>query len=105
MISKEKAECPSKQIPEHILYKISSEVLGIQEFDDELFEREIEKIIVSGANELVFIFRNGNKIEKKWSDHSRRDSWTPEMKEKARQKTLERIRENGKKDNRNPCNN
>jgi len=100
-----KAECPSKQIPEHILYKISSEVLEIQEFDDKVFEREIEKIIVSGANELVFIFRNGNKIEKKWSDHSRRDSWTPEMKEKARQKTLERIRENGKKDNCNSCNN
>ena len=31
----------------------------------------------------------------KWVDKSRKDSWTPEMKEKARQKTLERNRRNG----------
>lgn len=42
---------------------------------------------------------DGTTIERKWDDYSRTNSWTPEMKEKARQRALkqhdERRKNNG----------
>ena len=42
------------------------------------------------GNRLIFSFPNGTEIVKLWQDRSRRQSWTPEMKDAARQKTMER---------------
>ena len=78
-----KSFCPAKQIRESILEAASAEVLGTDAFDAELFEREIDHIRVCEGNLLVFIFRDGYKVEKMWKDPSRRDSWTDEMKAKA----------------------
>ena len=78
-----KSFCPAKQIRESILEAASAEVLGTDAFDAELFEREIDHIRVCEGNLLVFIFRDGYKVEKTWKDPSRRDSWTEEMKVKA----------------------
>jgi len=85
-----KKECASKQIPDETLCAVSAEVLGLPEFDAELFETLIEKIIVPKANHLQFVFKDGHIVEREWQDRSRRESWTPEMKEEARLKTLER---------------
>ena len=78
-----KSFCPAKQIRESILEAASAEVLGTDAFDAGLFEREIDHIRVCEGNLLVFIFRDGYKVEKMWKDPSRRDSWTDEMKAKA----------------------
>ena len=89
-----KAECESKQIPDETLCSVSAEVLGAEKFNADVFEEQIKKIIVPKANLLHFIFKDGHTVEKEWKDRSRSQSWTPEMKEQARQRSLERRRLN-----------
>ena len=76
-----KTACPSKAIPESILEAIADEVGGIG---------KITALQACEGNTLVLTLTNGEQIVKRWQDRSRRQSWTPEMKEKARQKDLER---------------
>jgi len=90
-----KKKCASKQIPDDILRKTTTEVLGINEFDVDLFKNYIEKIIVPSANHLTFVFKDGHTEEKVWQHRSRSKSWTDEMKEQARQKSLQRRKNNG----------
>lgn len=77
-----KAECPSKQIPESMLNSLASDVA--ENID------EIKRIEVMPDNLVRFILTNGQTTERKWQDRSRSESWTPEMKETARQKQMER---------------
>ena len=81
--------CRSKKIPESTLISITNEVLGTTEFDAELFGAEIDHIEVPIDNHLKFYFKNGSVEERTWKDRSRRESWTPEMKER----TAERVRQ------------
>lgn len=76
-----KAACPSKAIPESILEAIVDEVGGIG---------KITALQACEGNTLVLTLTSGEQIVKRWQGRSRRQSWTPEMKEKARQKDLER---------------
>ena len=80
-----KAACPSKQIPEPVLIDLTVDMAM-----DEITEIWAEK-----DNQLVFRFRSGEETVKRWKDRSRAESWTPEMREAARQKALERGRQNG----------
>ena len=77
---KGKALCASKQIPEDILLPIVQEV-----YDGGV---EVDRILVQPGNVLEFILANGNVITRTWKDHSRRESWTPEKREQARQKMM-----------------
>lgn len=92
---KGKKECASKQIPEETLYNVTAEVLGLTEFDENIFAEHIEKILVPKANHLTFIFKNGHTEERIWKDRSRAESWTDEMKQEARKNALERRQNNG----------
>lgn len=65
-------------------------MLGITEFDADIFEDKIENIIVPKANRLLFVFKDGHTVKQTWKDRSRKESWTPEMKEQARLKAFER---------------
>ena len=56
---------------------------------------KITAIRVEKDNTLVFCFTNGESSVKRWTDRSRRESWTDEMRETARQRTLERNKNNG----------
>ena len=76
-----KTACPSKAIPESVLETAVDEIGGISEITD---------IYAHNDNSLVFTLASGGQIVKLWQDRSRRQSWTPEMKEAARQKALER---------------
>ncbi len=73
-----KSHCPSKQIPETTLAEIASE------FDD------IKRIVVCADNILTFHLADDSSVNRRWQDRSRRESWTDEMREKARQKAFER---------------
>lgn len=73
-----KNHCASKQIPEITLMEIASE------FND------IKSIVVCDDNWLIFHLADGSVANRQWHDRSRRESWTDEMKETARQKALER---------------
>ncbi len=76
-----KAACPSKAIPEQVLEVITDEIGGIG---------KITTLQAYNDNTLVLTLTSGDQVVKRWQDRSRRESWTPEMKEKARQKDLER---------------
>lgn len=73
----------SKQIPEEKLYAACCEVLGISEFDEELFKSKIQQIVIPAPNRIKFIFHNGTTETVKWQDRSRSESWTEDMKKIA----------------------
>ena len=84
--SRGKAFCQSKQIPEEILIAATKEVVGSLD----ALGSKITAVRVENGNTLVFCHTDGTETVKRWADRSRRESWTPEMKEKARQKEMER---------------
>ena len=51
---------------------------------------KVNESITDWYPQIVFCLTDGTEVVKLWQDRSRRESWTPEMKEKARQKDLER---------------
>lgn len=93
--TKGKKYCASKVIPETTLQGAAAEVLGLQLFDEDVFESQIDHIEACPGNLLRFVFVSGAVQEYRWKDRSRRDSWTTEMRETARQKALERSRADG----------
>ena len=88
-----KAYCASKKIRDDVLRKACAEVLGIDSFDETIFKENIRRIDAFNGNRLVFYFINGISKEVIWDNPSRRDSWTDEMKLKAK----ERSSKNGKR--------
>ena len=84
-----KSHCSSKQITEEKLNDITLKTIGALN----TLHDKITAIKVENNNRLIFIFKNGEETVKRWIDRSRAESWTDEMKEKARQKTLERRKE------------
>jgi len=87
-----KAACPAKQIPEDTLYAVSAEALGIPAFDADIFAERVAEIQVPDNNRLLFIFRDGSKVEKVWQDRSRRDSWDDAMRQAARERQIEIVK-------------
>lgn len=83
--TKGKKYCASKQIPEVTLDEL------VQQVTDD--PSSIEKIIADDGNTLHFHFSDGTIVTRTWADRSRAESWTPEMKEKARQQSLARRRQ------------
>ena len=81
-----KTACHSKQIPEPMLYAISAEVLGLNEFDADSFEKELAEILATEFNKLIFVFQDGHTTEKVWQYRSRSEIWTDEMRQAARAK-------------------
>ena len=91
-LSKSKQACSGKRIPEATLISESAAVLGLPAFSEDVFTERIERIEVPEPNHLVFVFKDGHTVERVWEDHSRAESWTPEMKENARQRTIRQRR-------------
>lgn len=75
-----KAACASKQIPESVLLDLT--------WDINL--KSLSEVRAENGNRIIFHFQNGETVEKHWQDRSRAESWTPEMREKARQQFLNR---------------
>jgi DNA invertase Pin-like site-specific DNA recombinase len=74
-----KAACQSKAIPESVLIDIVDEIGGIG---------NLTAIQAANNNTLVLTLTSGQQIVKQWLDRSRRESWTPEMREAARQRKM-----------------
>lgn len=81
-----KSACPSKQIPEQVLYTLCNEVLGLDEFDAEAFNNAIAEIWVPEPSKVIFVMRDGRQVEKAWQHTSRREIWTNEMRQAARER-------------------
>lgn len=96
---KGKAACPAKTIPEITLKAVCTEVLGIAEFDEAVFLDKVEKIVVIGADQLDFHFKDGQVIQKKWKSTAKKDCWTKEYREAT---SKARMGKNPRKKDRNP---
>ena len=82
--------CPSQQIPEDILISKTKEVLGVESLDRDTILERISYIEVTGDFHLRYTLKSGSVQYAMWKHKSRKESWIPEMKEKARQKASER---------------
>lgn len=71
--------CDARSIPEKSLYKVSAEVLGLSDFDEEIFSKKIEEITALEDDMLRFKFYSGKTVEVKWTSTARKDYWTPEV--------------------------
>ena len=89
--------CSAQQIPEKILMEKTSEVLGTADWDRETLLSYISEIWVPEHNLLMYVFRDGHTEEVAWQNPSRRESWSDEMKQTARERQL-RIIERRRKD-------
>jgi site-specific DNA recombinase len=56
------------------------------------FMDQILEIVVPFPNKLIYRFKDGHETEVGWKDHSRRDSWTDEMKQQALERSIKQIR-------------
>lgn len=88
--------CHSRQIPEDILIAETIKMLGRDDLETAVPEM-LSAIRVPEANHLVYVFRDGSEQEVFWKHHSRKESWTEEKRQKARDLALEqnRIRREG----------
>lgn len=75
--------CFTKQIPDETLVEVTTQALWLQSFDEEVFASKVDRIEVPKFNHLLFVFKDGSKVERVWEDRSRSESWTPEMRQRA----------------------
>ncbi len=85
-----KEYCQSKKIPEDALKAAIMASLGMDTWLPDVFLNQVEYMVASGPNTIDLHMVDGSARSLEWKDHSRRDSWTPEMKEKARQNAYRR---------------
>lgn len=83
--------CHSRQIPEDILIAKTAKVLGRDDLETAV-PTMLSTIRVAGANHLVYVFRDGSEQDIFWEYPSRKESWTEEKRQKARELALERNR-------------
>ena len=87
---KGKEFCPDgKQIDEGKLFEAINEYFGWSEFKQDIFKTLVDKMISKPNNEIELHFKDGSVDSIFWKDRSRKESWTEEMKEAARLRTLE----------------
>jgi DNA invertase Pin-like site-specific DNA recombinase len=91
-----KQECGAKAIPETVLKNLAEKIGGTE---------NINKIVVTGSNNLIFEPVFGKPIDVVWQDRSRKESWTPEMRETARQRQIKIIKINERRNLINGQNN
>lgn len=87
--TKGKAECPAKKIQAETLEALACEVLGTEVLAPDMVRSKITMIRAEKNNVVVFCMDDGSEIVKRWKDRSRAESWSPEMKEQARQRALQ----------------
>lgn len=90
--------CHSQQIPEDILIAETIKVLGSDNLETAV-PAMLSAIRVPEANHLVYVFRDGARQDVFWKHHSRKESWTEEKRQKARELALERHRQRKEGDN------
>lgn len=93
-VRKGKVFCGGCRIHEDMLSEITDATAAMDEID----------YISAGSNILTYHLKDGRCIKREWQTRSRADSWSKEMKEKARQTAIEQWRkQNGKNSNVHSC--
>lgn len=91
------ALCSAKTIPENTFKKVCAEVLGLVEFDENKFSAKVSLVTVPKDHMLVFHLKDGTKVTKTWKTVSKKDVWTDEMRQTARERMMGNQRWRGKK--------
>jgi DNA invertase Pin-like site-specific DNA recombinase len=91
--AKGKSQCDMKLIPEPALKTACAEVLGLDEFNDDVFAERVERITAYDGNALVFLMRDGSEISKvwEWRSTARTDCWTPERRAEWSEQLKKRV--------------
>ena len=76
--------CNMPQIRDEIFRQKTCVVLKIDTFDEKLFNEKIDRIEVLENQILNFVFKDKIEVQVHWDYISRRESWTPEMRLKAK---------------------
>lgn len=92
--------CKTKSVREDILLDVTEAVLNDKQLikqgtiiTNEFLKSYIQKIVVLENQTLEYHFYDNDIITKTWQYESRKNSWTPEMRAKAREKAKNRIKE------------
>ncbi len=59
--------CNARNIPEKLLKKACAEVLGLDEFDEQVFLDKIEQVTALDGDILRFKFKNGKEADHQWT--------------------------------------
>lgn len=81
----------SLSLREDTLIELTNKALEVSNFDETLLKKTIDKIVVHDSKDVDFLFKNGDVKTFHFEFKSRKYSWTPEMKEQARRRELERL--------------
>ena len=76
--------CSARIIPENILQKCCTEVLGLDTFDEEVFTLRVKCIDVPDKGILIFHFNDGTEKTVHWKSTAPRDFWTEDYKKSIR---------------------
>lgn len=79
----------SKRIPENNLYEALNEYFGTQDFDEKIFKKKVDYMVAESENKIELHLLDGTVDVVTWKDPSRKESWTLEMREKARLAALD----------------
>lgn len=85
-----KAHCFGKKIPETTLKAVCAQALGSSAYDATEFLSRIAFIEVPDVNQLLLFFKDGESTLCSWTDRSRRESWTKEMRQSASEREMQR---------------
>lgn len=81
--------CDMRQIPEDILIAKTKEALNLESLENINLTEYLDGIICD-RQQITYRLKTGEVVTLPWELKSRKDSWTDEMKQAARTKTLER---------------
>lgn len=72
--------CGTSEISDTALKAFIASVLGIDEFDDDVFTARIDHIDVTGKDHYTFHYTDGTTSAHTWRPNLKRSSWTPAKK-------------------------
>lgn len=78
---------------EDTLLELACKAVDLKSFDEAIFDKKVEKIIVHPSRDVDFVFKDGLTKTLHFEFRSRRLSWNDEMKEEARRRSLEKWKE------------
>lgn len=76
---KTKEPCPIPgTIPQKVLVSECAAVLGLEEFDEDVFLEAVDHIEVPERKVMVFFMKDGREIRREWVSTAKKDWWTDE---------------------------
>ena len=88
--------CSTREIPDRFLRKTCAEALGLDEFDEDVFNEKVDFISVPDNGLLTFHFKDGTEKTLEWVNTAKKDCWTAEYRARASQ-YRRTVRAKGKK--------